>query len=277
MTQVVVTFYKFIGLPDYQDKQLPLLEFCQSQDVKGTILLAKEGINATISGSREAIAAVIEFLKADPRLADLVPKESQARSHPFKRMKVKLKKEIVTFGIPNLDPSQQTGIYVSPEKWNELIAQPDVLLLDTRNFYEVAIGTFRGAIDPKLSCFREFPEYVQQYLNPEHHRRVALFCTGGIRCEKASAFLLAQGYSEVYHLQGGILRYLEVIPQEDSLWQGECFVFDERVALQQGLTEGSYQSCLACGYPLSEADRMAETYEQGISCPHCWTEENLSR
>lgn len=277
MTHVVVTFYKFIGLPDYHDKQLPLLAFCQSQDLKGTILLAEEGINATISGSREAIEAVIAFLKTDPRLADLAPKESQAGSHPFKQMKVKLKKEIVTFGMPNIDPSQQTGIYIPPEKWNDLISQPDVLVLDTRNSYEVAIGTFKGAVDPNLSCFREFPEYVEQHLDPHHHKRVAMFCTGGIRCEKASAFLLAQGYSEVYHLQGGILRYLEVVPQEDSLWQGECFVFDERVSLQQGLAEGSYISCLACGYPLSETDRMAETYQQGISCPHCWTEQDLSK
>lgn len=269
MTWVVVTFYKFVRLEDYQDKQKPLLEFTEQNQIKGTILLAKEGINATVAGSRTAIDRLLANLRQDPRLSDLTTKESSATEMPFARMKVKLKREIVTLGVPEVDPTEQAGTYVAPQEWNHLISDPDVLVLDTRNSYEVAIGTFKGAIDPQTRSFRQFPAYIQQHLDPQQHPKVAMFCTGGIRCEKASALLLKQGFKEVYHLQGGILSYLEQVPPEESLWEGDCFVFDERVALRHGLAEGDYAPCLGCGHPLSDEDLRSPFYEAGISCPHC--------
>ncbi|MGH2416055.1 MAG: rhodanese-related sulfurtransferase, partial [Microcystaceae cyanobacterium] len=243
MTQIVATFYKFVRLSDLADKKASLLSYCQARKLKGTILLALEGINGVISGSREAVDAVLSFLRSDPRLAELDHKESYSEFPPFERMKIRIKQEIVTLGKPDIEPNKRVGIYVSPQEWNPLIADPEVLVIDTRNRYEVAIGTFQGAQNPQTDSFREFPDYVCQHLNPNQYKKVALFCTGGIRCEKASSFLLNQGFERVYHLKGGILKYLEEIPAAESLWQGECFVFDRRVAVKHGLEAGSYRMC----------------------------------
>ena len=278
--QVVAALYKFVKLPDFADKRDPLLSYCQTQGVKGTILLAQEGINGTIAGSRQAIDSVLWFLRSDPRLADLEYKESHTETPPFERMKVRLKSEIVTLGLPEIDPNEQIGTYVSPQEWNNLICDPEVTVIDTRNDYEVNIGTFQGAENPQTSSFREFPDYVRHHLDPTKHKKVALFCTGGIRCEKASSFMLAQGFAEVYHLKGGILKYLSEISAEESLWEGECFVFDERIAVSHRLESGSCERCFSCGRPISEADKVSSKYEQGISCPHCFdslTEEKRAR
>ncbi|MFW6358571.1 MAG: rhodanese-related sulfurtransferase [Chroococcales cyanobacterium] len=269
MTIVVATFYKFVSLPDFAEMRSPLLAYCSAHSIKGTILLATEGINATIAGLREDIDAVLTFLRSDARLSDLEVKESETDVPPFERMKVKLKKEIVTLGIREVNPTAKVGQYVSPQEWNNLISDPNVVLIDTRKDYEFKIGTFKGATNPKTRSFRQFPEYVEEHLNPSQHKKVAMFCTGGIRCEKATSYLLQQGFEEVYHLQGGILKYLEQVPPEESLWEGECFVFDERVAVKEGLAEGSYEMCLSCGHPISEADKENEAYEEGISCPYC--------
>jgi UPF0176 protein len=270
MSQVVAALYKFVRLPDFAEMQEPLLSYCQAQDVKGTILLAKEGINGTIAGSRHSIDSVLSFLRCDRRFTDLEYKESYTDSPPFERMKVRLKREIVTLGLPNVDPNQQVGTYVNPKEWNDLIADPEVTVIDTRNDYEVNIGTFKAAQNPQTESFRDFPEYVQNHLDPNKHKKVALFCTGGIRCEKATSFLLSQGFQEVYHLKGGILKYLEEVPPEESLWEGECFVFDERVAVGQGLKPGTHDLCLNCGHPISEEDKASLQYESGISCPQCF-------
>ncbi|BAY34730.1 rhodanese domain-containing protein [Nostoc carneum NIES-2107] len=278
--QVVVALYKFVSLPDFAEKRESLLSYCQQQGIKGTILLAEEGINGTIAGSRQAIDAVLEFLRSDPRLTDIEYKESYATTPPFERMKVRLKSEIVTLGLPEVDPNEQVGIYVDPQEWNQLISDPEVTVIDTRNDYEVKIGTFTRAQNPQTQIFREFPEYVRQNLDPEKHKKVALFCTGGIRCEKASSFMLSQGFTEVYHLKGGILKYLEEVPAEESLWEGECFVFDERIAVRHGLEEGTYDMCESCGRPISEADKASPKYEEGITCPYCFddlTEEKRVR
>ncbi len=259
MPLVVATFYKFIQLPDFAEMRSPLHDLCESLGIRGTILLAEEGINGTLAGTVEAIAQILNHLRADPRLADLEHKESCAELPPFDRLKIRLKKEIVTLGLP-VDPNQQVGTYVRPQDWNALIADPEVVVIDTRNDYEVDIGSFERSQNPKTRSFRQFPEYVQSHLDPTRHPKVALFCTGGIRCEKASSFMLAQGFQEVYHLQGGILKYFEEIPDDESLWQGECFVFDQRVAVQQGLALGTYKMCPACGHPISL---------EIVSCTHC--------
>lgn len=272
MSQVVATFYKFVKLPDCAEKQSSLLDYCAAQGIKGTILLSQEGMNGTIAGSRQSIDAVLAFLRSDPRFADLQPKESWAETPPFDRLKVKLKREIVTMGRPDVDPTEQVGTYVTPHDWNALIADPDVVVIDTRNDYEVTIGSFQRAQNPQTDSFREFPEYVRTHLDPAKHQKVALFCTGGIRCEKATALMLAEGFQEVYHLQGGILKYLEEIPAEESLWQGECFVFDQRVAVKHGLELGSYDMCLSCGHPISEQDKASLHYQEGIACPYCFSE-----
>ena len=280
MTQIVATFYKFVKLPDFAQKQQPILSLCQAQAVKGTILLAAEGINGTIAASRDSIDTVLSFLRSDSRLADLEHKESYTDSPPFERMKVRLKQEIVTIGLPQVDPNQQVGTYVSPKDWNALICDPEVTVIDTRNDYEVSIGSFKGAQNPQTESFRQFPDYIRQNLDPTKHKKVAMFCTGGIRCEKASAFMLSQGFQEVYHLKGGILKYLEEVPEQESLWQGECFVFDERVAVAQGLALGSHEMCLSCGHPISNEDKVSSQYESGISCPYCFeqlTQEKRKR
>jgi UPF0176 protein len=270
MTQVIAAFYKFVTLDDYTDRRQPLLNICHHHQIKGTILLAAEGINATISGTRSSIDAILTYLKADPCFADLEHKESIAEKPPFDRLKVRLKQEIVTFGIPTTNPTETVGTYVKPQDWNQLIADPDVIVIDTRNQYEVEIGTFKGAIDPHTDSFTQFPEYVANNLNPEQHKQIALFCTGGIRCEKATSYLLNQGFETVYHLQGGILKYLEQVPATDSHWEGECFVFDDRVAITHGLAPGTYQLCWGCGNPISPADLSSPHYEPGICCDRCY-------
>jgi UPF0176 protein len=267
MMIVVAAFYQFVPLPDCAEWQVSLLEHCTAQGIKGTILLATEGINGTIAGSRQAIDAILSLLRADPRLADLQHKESLAATMPFDRLKVRLKPEIVTFGQP-VDPTVQVGTYVDPQDWNALMADPDVIVIDTRNDFEVSIGSFKGAENPKTQSFREFPEFVRDRLDPKQHSKIALFCTGGIRCEKASSFLLAQGFSQVYHLKGGILNYLEQVPVAESLWQGECFVFDQRVAVQHGLELGTHQLCFSCGNPIAIADTTLERQPEQL-CPQC--------
>lgn len=267
---VVAALYKFAKLPDYREMQSGLLGFCVAQGLNGTILLANEGINGTVAGTRAGVDALITFLRADSRLADIDYKESYSDDMPFDRMKVRLKKEIVTLGVPGVDPNKKVGTYVDAQDWNALISDPDVILIDTRNGYEYDIGTFQGAIDPHTATFRQFPEYVKKNLDPVKHKKIAMFCTGGIRCEKASSFMLEQGFEEVYHLRGGILKYLETVPAEQSLWQGECFVFDQRIAVGQGLAVGTHDQCYACRHPVSPQDKVSAKYQTGISCPCCF-------
>ena len=266
---VVAALYRFVTLDDYRDLREPLLDLCRAQGVKGTLLLAGEGINGTIAGSREGIDAVLDYLRADPRLERLEHKESLDTEMPFYRMKVKLKKEIVTMGVEGIDPNRVVGTYVKPADWNALISDPDVLLIDTRNDYEYELGTFKGAVDPHTASFREFPQYVRDNFDPAKQKKVAMFCTGGIRCEKASAFMLQEGFEEVYHLQGGILKYLEEVPAEESAWEGECYVFDNRVAVNHALEKGSYDLCYGCRMPITEADKQSAKYRPGICCPRC--------
>ncbi|MEA5534991.1 rhodanese-related sulfurtransferase [Crocosphaera sp. XPORK-15E] len=274
MSYTVATFYKFVSLPDFAQKQASLLAYCQNHQIKGTILLSQEGINGTIAGTSDDIEAVINYLCNDLRFADLEVKYSSAQQLPFERIKVRLKQEIVTLGMPEIDPSQQVGIYVNAKEWNQLISDNETIVIDTRNIYEVDIGSFQGAINPQTHSFREFPDYVRQNLDPKKHKKIAMFCTGGIRCEKATSFLLKEGFTEVYHLKGGILKYLEEVPPAESLWEGECFVFDERVAIKHQLEGGSYEMCLGCGYPISEEDKLSSEYEEGVSCPHCFASLN---
>ena len=266
---VVAALYHFARLDDFRDKQAPLLALCEQQGIRGTLLLAQEGVNGTISGSRQGIDAVLAWLRADPRLQGLEHKESFSDRHPFVRLKIKLKKEIVTLGVPFVDPTAVVGTYVAPSDWNALIQDPEVIVIDTRNDYEVAIGTFEGAIDPHTQTFRQFPQYVAEQLDPAKHKKVAMFCTGGIRCEKASSYMRQQGFAEVYHLKGGILKYLEEVPAEESLWKGECFVFDERVGVTHGLAEGVAELCYGCRRAITPEDKLAPGYEDGISCPAC--------
>jgi UPF0176 protein len=267
---VVAALYKFVTLKDFAGLRQPLLAAMKAHRVKGTLLLAEEGINGTISGSRNAIDGFLGELKSDPRFADIDHKESYCDEEPFYRSKVKLKKEIVTIGVEGVDPNKQTGTYVNPADWNALIADPEVLLIDARNDYEVALGTFAGAADPKTSSFGEFPKFVGDNLDPARHRKVAMFCTGGIRCEKASSYMKSRGFREVYHLKGGILKYLEEVPKEQSMWRGECFVFDHRVAVGQGLVPSELELCHGCRMPLDPADKSSELYEEGVSCPKCF-------
>ena len=267
---VVAAFYKFAKLPDFKQLQAPFLEFCLSVNINGTILLAEEGVNGTVAGSRGSIDSLMAFLKTEPRLHDIDHKESFTNELPFDRMKVKLKKEIVPLGVSTVDPNELVGTYVSPEDWNELISDPEVIIVDTRNDYEVDIGTFKNAIDPKTKRFRDFPAFVSDNLNPDIHKKVAMFCTGGIRCEKASSYMLQQGFKEVFHLKGGILKYLEKIPADKSLWDGECFVFDQRIAVGNGLIVGDHEQCYACRHPVSPQDRESSKFRLGVSCPHCF-------
>ncbi len=269
MSFTVATFYKFVALPDYADLQQPLKVIAQDQSVKGTILLAQEGINGTIAGTQQSVEAVLAYLRSDPRLSDVDIKISPAGELPFERLKVRLKQEIVTIGLPEVSPTQQVGTYVMPQDWNEIIADPDVVVIDTRNHYEVGMGTFKGAKNPETATFNEFPDYSKETLDPSKHKKIAMFCTGGIRCEKASSYLLSQGFETVYHLKGGILKYLEDVPEAESLWEGECFVFDERVSVKHGLETGSYEMCYACGHPVSQEDCTSAAYESEVSCPHC--------
>lgn len=267
---IVCAMYKFVALEDFQTLREPLHKVMLDNGVRGTLLLASEGINGTVAGSREAIDALLAWLQQDPRLADIVYKESLDDSNPFHRTKVKLKKEIVTMGVEGIDPKRVVGTYVKPEEWNALISDPNVILVDTRNDYEVQVGTFKGAVNPHTETFREFPDYVKENLDPEKNRKVAMFCTGGIRCEKSTAYLKEQGFDEVYHLEGGILKYLEEVPQENSLWEGECFVFDNRVTVNHQLEKGSYDQCHACRLPLTAEQMQSDKYQAGISCPNCY-------
>ena len=269
----VAALYKFAQFPDPDALRAPLAALCRAQAIKGTLLLAREGLNGTIAGPDRGIAAVLEHLRALPGCAALDVKLSHAEAMPFYRMKVRVKPEIVTMGQPEIDPLTGAGHYVEAAQWNALISDPDVVLIDTRNDYEVAIGTFSGAADPQTTSFRDFPAWFraerERLLGQGKAPKVAMFCTGGIRCEKSTAFLKNEGVQEVFHLRGGILKYLEQIPAEDSLWQGECFVFDERVSVGHGLAPGSYELCRACRRPLSAVDRASPQYEEGASCPAC--------
>ena len=270
---LTAALYKFVDLPDFADLQAPLQACCEANAVKGTLILAHEGINGTIAGPEDSVRAVLAFLRADPRLASLVHKESWSPLPPFSRMKVKLKKEIVTLRVPELDPNKTVGQYVKPADWNALISDPDVVVIDTRNDYEVAIGTFKGAINPNIKNFVQLPAWLdaQDKLRSDAPKKpkVAMFCTGGIRCEKSTALMKMRGFDEVYHLEGGILKYLEEIPPEQSTWEGECFVFDERVSVRHGLHVGSHELCRSCRWPLSEEDKRSPHYVLGVSCAHC--------
>ncbi len=267
---VVAAMYKFVDLPDYKKWQFLLLNHCKKNGIRGTILIAEEGINGTVAGRRKSIDSLMKFIYSNKAFNGLEYKESYAQKMPFLRMKVRLKKEIVTMGVADVNPSKLTGVHVDPQKWNELISDPDVLVIDTRNRYEYDVGTFMNAVYPETDSFREFPEYVKSKLDPDKHKKIAMFCTGGIRCEKATSFMLSQGFKDVYQLNGGILRYLEEIDPEENRWQGECFVFDGRVAVNNGLKPGNYEQCFACRMPLSKENLKSEHYEPGISCPHCY-------
>ena len=277
---VTCAMYKFVALPHFESLRQPLLDVMNNNHVFGTILLAAEGINGTVSSTREGIDHLLAWLDKQRGLENIDSKESYDDKIPFYRTKVKLKKEIVTMGIEGIDPKQTVGTYVKPEDWNTLISDPSVVLVDTRNDYEVQVGSFKNAIDPKTTSFREFPEWSKENLNPNTNKKVAMFCTGGIRCEKSTAFLKEQGFDEVYHLQGGILNYLEKVPEKDSLWHGECFVFDNRVTVDHNLKSGSYDQCHACRMPITEEEKKLDSYIEGISCLHCHnkvSDEQLKR
>ena len=273
MTHIVAAFYQFTPFPDPAALRDPLAQAARGAGVKGTILLASEGINGTIAGPREGpntgIDAVLAHIRALPGCAGLDWKESTAAAQPFRRLKVRLKAEIVSLGAPGTDPNARVGTYIAPADWNAVVDDPDTVVIDTRNDYETAIGSFQGAINPATASFRAFPDWWARNHNRFTGKRVAMFCTGGIRCEKASSYLLGQGVPEVLHLKGGILKYLEEVPPEETRWQGECFVFDERVAVAHGLTEGTHTLCHACGRPVSPRDHAHPDYAEGISCPAC--------
>ncbi len=273
----IAALYHFTRFPSPEELRQPLLDLAHAHGITGSLLLAGEGINGTIAGSRAGIDAMLAHIRALPGCADLNWKESHASNPPFGRMKVRLKREIVTLGVPGTDPCARVGTYVAPKDWNDLIGADDVVVIDTRNDYEVAIGTFKGAINPGTSAFRDFPRWWQENRDRFHNKRIAMFCTGGIRCEKSTSFLLDQGVPEVFHLKGGILQYLEDIAPEDSTWQGECFVFDGRVSVGHGLKEGPHELCHACRRPILPSDKLRPEYEQGVSCPLCIDEFDEAR
>lgn len=277
---VVCALYKFVELDDHQSLQKPLLDLMEQYSIRGTLLLAHEGINGTVASTREGIDALLAWFGHDARLSNISYKESFHQEMPFNRSKVKLKKEIVTMGVEGIDPKHVVGTYVKPTEWNSLISDPEVFVVDTRNDYEIELGTFQHAVNPKTDTFREFPDYVKENLDPEKHKKVAMFCTGGIRCEKSTAYLKEQGFDEVYHLEGGILKYLEEVPAEESLWEGDCYVFDGRVAVNHSLEKSEYELCNACRLPITEEDKQSEQFESGVSCPKCFgthTEEQMER
>jgi UPF0176 protein len=277
---LVAALYHFVSVPHFESLRAPLQQLCEDNSVKGTLLLAHEGINGTIAGPDAGIRTVLAHLRAMPEFGPLEHKESRASKMPFVRMKVKLKKEIVTMGVENIDPNKIVGTYVAPKDWNALISDPDTILIDTRNDYETAIGIFKGAVDPNTKTFREFPDWVKNNTGLHNKPKIAMYCTGGIRCEKATAFMKDQGFDEVYHLKGGILKYLEEVPQEESLWEGACFVFDERVSVEHGLKEGEHKLCHACRNPITAEEITSSKYEEGVSCSHCYdsrTEEDRLR
>ena len=275
----VAALYKFSKLSQIETLQGALLTCLNGKDIKGSILLAAEGINGTIAGEPEKLDAALGEIAQITGITGIEPKYSHSNAMPFRRMKVRLKKEIVTIGNVKADPTDKVGTYVEPEDWNALVNDPDVILIDTRNGYEVGVGTFKGAIDPHTESFGEFPAYVREHLHNQKHKKVAMFCTGGIRCEKASSFMLNEGFENVFHLKGGILKYLEVVPQSDSTWDGACFVFDERVAVEHGLKVSDYSLCHGCMNPVSAEDRLSDKYEKGARCPACYdklTEQQLA-
>lgn len=274
---IAAAFYKFVALPDFAGLKAPLLAFCEERKVRGTILLAAEGVNGTIAGETHRVREVLDYLRRDPRLADLEHKESGASRQPFYRMKVRLKKEIVTLGVPGVDPTRMAGTYVKPQDWNRLLEDPEVVVVDVRNDYEVALGTFVGAVNPHTRSFSELPAWVRENPALRGKAKVAMFCTGGIRCEKSTAFLRAEGFAEVYHLQGGILKYLETVPESESRWQGECFVFDERVAVGHGLRPGTHDLCRSCRSPVDQTAKQSEGYVEGVSCPACYGQKSAEK
>ncbi len=276
----IAALYHFARVSDPAALRPALAEICAQNGVRGSLLLAREGINGTIAGDAGGIAAMLAYIRALDGFAALEHKESYTEAMPFGRMKVKLKREIVTMGIPDVDPLAQVGSYVAPQDWNALIASEDVAVIDTRNDYEVGIGTFKGAVDPDIRSFRDFPSWWQAHKDEYRGKRIAMFCTGGIRCEKSTNYLLSQGVNEVFHLKGGILKYLEEVPAEQSLWDGECYVFDGRVSVGHGLKPGPYDSCHACRRPISAADKASPLYERGACCPACadeYTEADRAR
>ena len=265
----VAAFYKFAHLPDFVSLRDTLQKLCDVNAVRGILLVAREGINGTLAGTPAAMARVLGGIRATPGLQNLEHKSSYCDQIPFLRMKVRLKKEIVTIGDLSVDPTARVGTYVEPAHWNALIADPDVMLIDTRNDFEVRIGTFKGAINPHTISFSDFPGYVEANINPRQNKKVAMFCTGGIRCEKASSYMLDQGFEEVFHLKGGILKYLETVPEAESQWEGSCFVFDQRVSVTHGLQVSDLKLCYGCRAPLEQQDIASPNYEEGVSCPHC--------
>lgn len=271
---LVAALYHFARFERCEAFREPLQAYCDDNGIKGTLLIAREGINGTVAGSDAAIAGLIAYLRAQPEFSDLEHKQSRASKMPFLRMKVRLKREIVTMGVEDIDPNRIVGTYVGPKDWNALIADPDTIVIDTRNDYETAIGTFKGAIDPQTKTFREFPDWVRNNTDlhdkPKAAQKIAMYCTGGIRCEKATAFMKQQGFEDVYHLKGGILKYLEEVPQEESLWEGTCFVFDERVSVEHGLKEGNHRLCHACRNPITAEEVNSPCYEEGVSCSNCY-------
>lgn len=269
---LVAALYKFVEIDDLLSLQSNLYEICEKNNIMGTILIANEGINGTISGKTNEINQTISLLKSDKRFANIEIKYSSTDKQPFHRMKVRLKKEIVTIGLPEINPNKKVGTYVKPEDWNDLISDPNVIVIDTRNKYETKIGSFQNALDPETSSFREFPDWVKKFKSSKENanKKIAMFCTGGIRCEKASSLMKEEGFEDVYHLQGGILKYLETIDKENSLWNGECFVFDQRVCLTDELEVGSYKMCFACRMPITEEEMQNEKYIEGISCIYCY-------
>ena len=271
---VVCALYHFTSLPDFASKQAPLQQLMNTHELKGTLLLAREGLNGTIAGSTAGINELIRWLRLDDRFSNLKWKFSFDDEAPFYRAKVKLKKEIVTMGVEDIDPLQSVGTYVKPSDWDALISDPEVTVIDTRNEYEIKVGSFKHAINPHTKSFREFPNYVKENLDPKKNKKVAMYCTGGIRCEKSTAYLKQQGFEDVYHLEGGILKYLEEVPEDQSLWQGECFVFDNRVTVNHQLESGEYEQCHACRMPITPQEIASKEYEAGISCPHCINEHS---
>jgi UPF0176 protein len=268
---VVCALYKFVSLTDYKELKPLFLNQLESEKIRGTILLAEEGLNGTIAGYQSSIINFLEWLESDPRFGEIDCKFSFHQQAPFHRCKVKLKKEIVSMGVDGIDPNREVGTYVDPAQWNELISDPDITLIDTRNEYEYQIGTFANAVNPSTDTFREFPNYIERNFDPQKHKKVAMFCTGGIRCEKASAYMKQQGFKEVFHLKGGILNYLEKVQQDETLWDGECFVFDDRVAVNHQLEKGRYDQCHACRFPITEEQKLSPHYTPGVSCPRCYT------
>ncbi|MGB3308520.1 MAG: rhodanese-related sulfurtransferase [Nodosilinea sp.] len=272
MNWVIATFYKFVPLSEPAPLRVELLDRCLAWGLRGTILLASEGLNATVAGDRSSIDQLLTWLHTHPEIGTFPHQESVTADPPFERMKVKLKTEIVTLGRSDVNLAhQEVGTYVDPQNWNQIVTDPDVVVIDARNDFEVELGTFKGAVNPQTHSFRDLPNYVDTHLNPAQNKKVAMFCTGGIRCEKATAYMRSQGFEQIYHLKGGILNYLKTVPEDASLWQGDCFVFDDRVAVDHQLKPTDHALCLGCGHPVSPAEKAAPEYEVGISCPHCYT------